>query len=306
MKRYTFLPLLLSLLICLTGCGSDSPEREFPTRTVQIQGEDYALTLPESAVVRYLDGEVTVEISENTVETIDLTPLVEIPEFDRLTVTAGVPLGTLRLPSQPLDVTLELDTLDRLDASQTVHMKRLSVYGAVEEAELPDTLENLVCGGTSLSLFADCPALKRAAVFQTADLAHLADFPTLESLHLNRAEGDPLWDLSPLADVDFTTLRLGENVTPGELEGLAGASFPTLQISDEGIHDLSILKELPDTTCLLLSVSGDQPTEVQAIANSNDPCDAGTLAMLNTPIPLEQLTEFAGYGEIYLYTDLNR
>ena len=325
--------LMLVSVFAFAGCGKTKPDddkepqnttnpdiTDEPVKTdkpdsgtvvFKINGDDYALALPENTRINYSDGHVSIEIIDD-VKSIDLTPLSFMPEFRSLEISCNeqtVKPESLILPAPIERVSLSLGEIGRLDASKAIKMKTLELYCPVKEAAFADALENVnINADLQLSVFKGCSALNHIAIFKLIDLAPLADFPALADLTLCKAPDDGTWDLAPVANLKkLTTLRLfnGGEFTSEELKALEGASFAALQVSDNNVRDLSVLKQLPSCKTLMLEVACDQSEDIDI--NPMEPLSADALKALKTHIPAEQLQSFIDNGgAIYLSLDQNR
>ena len=253
------------------------------------------------------NGVLAVEIPRGT-ETADLSSLEEIPESAELYILVPPSLKILTLPAGSVSASAEPPagesfSLDLLDASRAEGLARLSLWGEVKAALLPESLETVTAFGGDLSVFAACPVLSNFDILHPADLSPLETFPRLMFLSVSRSGDDGAWDFSPLLHKPLALLRLFGEITAEEAESLAGAYIETIQISDASIRDLSFLRALPDLTTLLLSVCSDQPGEIL----SGDPLGEDLLPLLNTPIPTEQLLELVRRGTtVYVFAETGR
>lgn len=311
MKR--FLSLSLAVLVVLplvifTGCAA-------PSKCIfKISDKEYTLALPESTEIQYMDGNITVTFKEESVKKVDLTPLSDVPEFIMLNVKQNEGIKTsvqeLILPAAVKNVCIELNSVEKLDGTQASNMEQMSVHCPIKQANLSEALKSIEIGvAMDLSAFADCPSLENVAIYHPTDLSALADFKALNTLIISKAmEEDAEWDFAPIKTLKFKTLRLfGSFFTSEEIKTLEGASFTTLQLSDEGISDLSVLKELPNLKTLLLDVSGEQPDEVLTVIRSHEPFSKEVIELLNTTIPVQQLVEYIEQGgTVYLFEEMNR
>ena len=332
MKRFLTIMLAALMLVSVfafTGCGKDKPDDDkepqdtsAPGENVtdkpdadaektifKINGADYALALPENTQITYSDGQLSIKIIDD-VKSIDLTPLSVMPDFRYLEISCNEQTAkpeNLILPAPVEQVAISLGEVGRLDASKAMNMKLLSLECPVKEAEFAGKLENAVINADlQLSIFKDCSALNHMAIYKSIDLAPLADLPALADLTLCKAPDDGSWDLSPVAGLkNLTTLRLfnGGEFMAEELKALEGASFTTLQVSDNNVRDLSVLKQLPACKILTLEVSCDQNGDFSPA----EALSADSLKELKTHIPVEQLQSFIDNGgAIYAVPDQNR
>ena len=180
----------------------------------------------------------------------------------------------------------------------------------VEDADMNESVESLVVSDDSVFRFRGLTGLRNIAFLHPVDLSPLADTALSgqeKSVLITRAPDDEPWDLSPLADADITILRLGNTVTEDELNTLAGGRFTTIELSDEGIGDLSFLNNTPQVTSLLLTVSGVQPEEILPfLGPPAKAVPSDLLGALSTSLPAEQLLAFAERGDVYLFFDARR
>lgn len=298
--------VFLCFCICfpLTSCAGKTPGLPSSDPEADVWSPD-----PEDAAVSDTDGTRFVRIPDGA-RTADLTSLGADPFSGRLHVDAPVSLKTLILPSGTVSAAVEPASgqdpfcLDLLDASAAEGLTRLVLYGEVKAARIPDSLHTLVFFGGDLSGFAECPSLTELSILHPTDLSPLRTDPPLGLLALFRSPEDGEWDLSPLAGKSVGILRLMAGVTSKEAASLAGAAVEALQISDSSAFDLSFLASMPDTKILMLGISSDQPREFYE--KPDGPLGEDLLPLLNTPIPAEQLLDFAERGEIYAFSEINR
>ncbi len=300
-KRFLLLVLLLCLAL-LAACGAKEPEVEpepEPTPT-QTLSDIARVEAPQESG----DTVFTVTVLRE-VPTVDLSELEDRGPIKSLTVICDFPLEQLILPNNAERVELDLNALQSLDASGAAAMKQLQVHGEVRTATPCHDLESLLTDGASLAAMSGFSSVTQLTVIGWADLKELANFSQLEDLSLMNDLGDEPWDLRPIQQLSLKALRFHSHValSPETLEGLAGASIPTVQMSDWGIHDISFLDAMPDTTVLLLQIGQDQPAEVSDV--EGEPCPADVAAQINTRIPAEQLASFASTHELYLFERIN-
>lgn len=297
--------VFLCFCICfpLTSCAGKTPGLPSSDPEADVWSPD-----PEDAAVSDTDGTRFVRIPDGA-RTADLTSLGADPFSGRLHVDAPVSLKNLILPAGTVSASVEPAAdgtvcLDLLDASAADGLTQLVLYAETLSARIPDSLCTLVFSGGDLSGFAECPSLTELSILHPTDLSPLRTDPPLGLLALFRSPEDGEWDLSPLAGKSVGILRLMAGVTSKEAASLAGASVETLQISDSSADDLSFLASMPDTKILMLGISPDQPREFYE--KPDGPLGEDLLPLLNTPIPAEQLLDFAERGEIYAFSEINR
>ena len=296
-------------IVKITNPPDNGDEDSSKTVLFNINGADYSLALPESTQISYEGGQLSMKIMDK-VKSIDLTPLSVMPDLRYLAISGNeqtVKPENLVLPASVERVSLTIGEIGMLDASKALKMKTLELYCPVKEAVFASALENAVVNADmQLSIFKDCSALNHMAVYCPVDLAPLADLPALADLTLCKAPDGSTWDLAPVANLKkLTTLRLsdGGEFTPDELKALEGASFASIQISDNSVRDVSFLMQIASCKTLMLEVPCDQTEEIvptEALA-------ADSLKNLKTHIPAEQLQSFIeNGGAIYAVPDQNR
>ena len=276
----------------------------------RLDGTDVTLSVPASAEISLEDHNVIrVHIPEEDAGTADLTGLEALSSMYRLDLTAEGDIGTLILPSNAASVVIEAGSVGYLDASRCHHTRPMELRCHVEEADMNESLESVVVSDDSLFRFGGLTGLGHIAFLHPVDLSPLMDMSLSgqqKSVLVMRAPEDEPWDLSPLADADITSLRLGDTVTEDELNTLSGGSFTAIEMFDERIGNLSFLDNMPQVSSLLLTVSANQPEEVLPYMNTMTACPSDVLAALSSPLPTDQLLSFSERGEIFLFSDSRR
>ena len=323
MRRWPVLLLLSAVLFACSRAGASpdgtpngTPE-ENQTDVVsegavyRLEDTDVTLTVPASTEVSLEEHNVIrVHIREEEAEEADLTGLEALSSLYQLNIAADGDIGRLILPSNAAYTLIEADTVGYLDASRCRHTRPMELRCRVEDADMNESVESLVVSDDSVFRFRGLTGLGAIAFLHPVDLSPLADTALSgqeKSVLVTRAPDDEPWDLSPLADADITILRLGNTVTEDELNTLAGGRFTTIELSDEGIGDLSFLNNTPQVTSLLLTVSGIQPEEILPfLGPPAKAVPSGLLGALSTSLPAEQLLAFAERGDVYLFFDARR
>lgn len=229
----------------------------------------------------------------------------ELPALETLEIDAECPIGTLTLPSAaPTDCSIRLSAVTRADTSAAeIDRLFLSLSDAPQELTLGQ-VSALTCDG-----FAPTPdALEHAVGLRelTLDTAQPLDYlTTLSSLEKLSLYGDG-WDLLPLRDTTISALVV-PSCNAEALAVLDGmTSLRSLQISDACVTDLATISVLPCLETLAISVDEAQPGDLPFAAPLTA-ADAETLALLETPLPKEQLTAFLEQGgTLLLLPDHNR
>ena len=214
----------------------------------------------------------------------------------RLDFKAEGDIGTLILPSNAASAVIEAGTVGTLDASRCHHTRPMELRCHVEEADMNESLESLVVSDDSLFRFRGLTGLNHITFLHPIDLAPLSrmtEVRPLTDVYVMRDLSDEPWDLGPLAEADFTILRLGNTLTGDDLAALTGGSFTAVEMSDEAIGDIGFLDNLPNVTSLLLTVSANQSEEVLPYMNTMTACPAEALAALSTPLPADRLVSFS-------------
>ena len=271
-------------------------------RSFKLAGSEYKLALPESARLEYADGAVTLTLP-NGAGDVDLTPLASLDGLSSVSVNSpGGAIGSLKLPGCA-SAGVDAAALGRIEAPEGLEL--LEFNGELGSAKLPASLRSLICSGCDLSVFASLVALESLTVSRGADLAPLRDYAALKSLTVMRTNEDEPFDLSVLKDVTVNVLRLGGEVSASELESAAGAEFRSLQLSDEVFDDLSVLDEFKVLNTLMLTVSDDQSEELRPFLGASA-LTPEHIALLNTPIPKDQLIAFSERGDVYAFPEAGR
>jgi len=323
MRRWPVVLLLAAVLFSCSradsapgGTSNGTPE-ENRTDTVgagavyRLEEADVTLTVPASTEVAVEEHNVIrVRIREEEAEEADLTGLEALSSLYQLDIAADGDIGELILPSNAAYTLIEAGTVGYLDASRCRHTRPMELRCRVEDADMNESVESLVVSDDSVFRLRGLTGLRNIAFLHPVDLSPLADTALSgqeKSVLVTRAPDDEPWDLSPLADADITILRLGNTVTEDELNTLAGGRFTTIELSDEGIGDLSFLNNTPQVTSLLLTVSGVQPEEILPfLGPPAKPVPSDLLGALSTSLPAEQLLAFAERGDVYLFFDARR
>lgn len=305
LKPDSYWPFDRAVLYATIEEKMDETGKEPDTSAVPLQTE--AENLSEIAEIKEygLDGSTNLSVTLfPEVRNADLTELETRGPMQLLTVNSDHPLEKLILPDNAFHVVLEIPAVQSLDASKAEDMVCLQVFGSLEEATPNRKTERLILNGEALEALTAFRSAKRIDLCGPTNLSLLSAFPLLKELGLGfRAVSNTVWDLSPIKSLSLTTLCLEDyaELSTAELETLSGASIPTLEISDNSVHDLSVLAYLPDTRCLRLSVlSAAQPERVKDMARRGIPCGPEKVGMINTEIPKEQLEAFAAENELYL------
>lgn len=229
----------------------------------------------------------------------------ELPALETLEIDAECPIGTLTLPSAaPTDCSIRLSAVTRADTSAAeIDRLFLSLSDAPQELTLGQ-VSALTCDG-----FAPTPdalegavGLRELTLGTAQPLDFLAALSALEKLSLYGIG----WNLSPLRNTTISVLVV-PNCDAEALTALDGmTSLRSLQISDACVTDLSAISALPRLETLAISVDDAQPSDLPfAVPLIAD--DADTLALLETPLPKEQLTAFLEQGgTLLLLPDHNR
>ena len=229
----------------------------------------------------------------------------ELPALETLEIDAECPIGTLTLPSAaPTDCSIRLSAVTRADTSAAeIDRLFLSLSDAPQELTLGQ-VSALTCDG-----FAPTPdALEHAVGLRelTLGTAQPLDYlTTLSALEKLSLYGDG-WDLSPLRDTTISALVVPSCDTEAlaVLDGMT--SLRSLQISDACVTDLATISVLPCLETLAISVDEAQPGD-PPFAAPLTAADAETLALLETPLPKEQLSAFLEHGgTLLLLPDYNR
>ena len=314
MRRW---PVFLLLSAVLFSCSrTNRPPGESQTVVpatgivYRIGETNVTLTVPASTEVSPEEHNVIrVYIREEEAGEVDLSGLGTLSDAFRLTLTAEGNMDALTLPPNIAGTVIEAGTIRRLDASRCRLARPLELRCHVEEADMPPTLEAITVSDDSLFRFPAMPRLYHVGFLHPVDLSPLTGlFLSKEQrvVYVTRAPEDGPWDLSPLADTEFTLLQLGNTITQKEAETLNGGSFTGLEMSDEVIRSLAFLDRLPAVSSLLLTVKGEQPEEVLPYLSTMTATPADVLEALDTEIPRDELAAFAERGDVYLFFDARR
>lgn len=225
-----------------------------------------------------------------------------INDAEKIEIYVSDSAETIKFPDFPNVKNLNVEingALKVLDIGGLKNLKEFTLLGKVEEIILPKNLESIsTYGQTDLSLFSMCENIRSVQILGVAGLKPLQEFSSLESVFI-MSKGN---DLSLLNELSFSTLRL-LGVTDKELNALDGCPIDTLQINDETISDLSVIKRLPNLSTVFLTVSGDKN---QWVTTFTEPTE-DELDKLKTPTDISILKEFLkNGGTLYLVDDPNR
>lgn len=131
--------------------------------------------------------------------------------------------------------------------------------------------------------------LERLNLTGYSDISPLQNLCSLSSLSvgLSRYPVD-FSSLQELGILELNLTGLGSNVDPDSVASIT--TLQSLQVSDEGLHDISALIQMPALTQMVLWVSPNNSPETDL--KTLNLAESAWLNELTTSIPVEQLEQF--------------